>query len=96
MLYGICVVPENRQITIYDRVDLAISTNEFITGQYSQCRLNGIALFITGWLTTLSKEHGVIAIRSMSFVAGGCLLVGVVVYFIIKRGASPPPPVTES
>ncbi|MFT5407362.1 MAG: GPH family glycoside/pentoside/hexuronide:cation symporter [Verrucomicrobiales bacterium] len=53
--------------------------------------LNGIALFITGWLTTLSREYGVIAIRSMSFVAGGCLLLGVIAYFIIKRGETQPP-----
>jgi len=58
--------------------------------------LNGIAIFITGWLTTLSEEHGVIAIRSMSFVAGGCLLIGVLAYFFIKRGAKPPPPPPET
>jgi Na+/melibiose symporter-like transporter len=53
--------------------------------------LNGIALFITGWLTTLSREHGSIAIRAMSFVAGACLLIGVLAYFIIKRSEKTPP-----
>ena len=56
--------------------------------------LNGIAIAVTGVLVTLSNEHGVIAIRGMSFVAGSCLLLGVVVYFLIKRGDSPPPPPT--
>ncbi|MGI9242567.1 MAG: MFS transporter, partial [Verrucomicrobiales bacterium] len=57
--------------------------------------LNGVALFITGWLTTLSNEHGSIAIRAMSFVAGSMLLLGVVLYFVIKRGGTPPPAIQE-
>ena len=58
--------------------------------------LNGLALFILGVLTDMRSSWGTTAVRSMSFVAGACLLAGVVMYFVIKphgkhRGDQPVP-----
>ena len=62
--------------------------------------LNGMAIFIAASLSELkgnlateaNPDGGVIAVRWMSFIAGGCLLVGVLAYLIIKwttpRGAA--------
>lgn len=65
--------------------------------------LNGLAIFIASSLSDL-RSHlnsadpgaGTIAVRWMSFVAGGCLLVGVIAYFLIKRGATPPKAATTT
>lgn len=46
--------------------------------------LNGGALFLLGLLTDLRDSWGTQAVRSMSFLAGGFLLLGVVLYFVIR------------
>jgi Na+/melibiose symporter-like transporter len=48
--------------------------------------LNGLAIWIVGWLLDLSKipEYGTAAIRAMSLTAGGLLAVCVFIYFIIR------------
>jgi Na+/melibiose symporter-like transporter len=48
--------------------------------------LNGLAIYIAGWLLDLSKipEYGTGAIRAMSLTAGGLLAVCVVIYLIIR------------
>jgi Na+/melibiose symporter-like transporter len=48
--------------------------------------LNGLAIWIVGWLLDLSKipEYGTVAIRAMSLTAGGLLAVCVFLYFIIR------------
>ncbi|MDA0811897.1 MAG: MFS transporter [Verrucomicrobia bacterium] len=46
--------------------------------------LNGIAIFIAAALVGYSETIGVIAIRAMSLVAGGCLILGVVGYYCIR------------
>ena len=46
--------------------------------------LNGAALFALGVLTDLRGSWGDQAVRSMSFLAGACLLIGVGLYFAIR------------
>ncbi len=48
--------------------------------------LNGLAIWIAGWLLDLSKipEYGTAAIRAMSLTAGGLLAVCMFIYFIIR------------
>ena len=52
--------------------------------------LNGVAIWICGMLAVRIKMEGdgflvgETAVRSMSFVAGGCLALGVVVYYVLK------------
>lgn len=61
--------------------------------------LNGLAIFIAALLVGFRDVVGVTAVRSMSFVAGGCLVIGVILYFCVRpRRASEPPrgPVPES
>ena len=51
--------------------------------------LNGFAIFIAAALVGYQEEVGVIAIRAMSFVAGGCLVLGVVLYYCARHPGSP-------
>jgi Na+/melibiose symporter-like transporter len=46
--------------------------------------LNGVAIFVMGLLIAWRKDVGALAVRSMSFAAGGCLVVGVVIYLCIR------------
>lgn len=46
--------------------------------------LNGAALFALGVLTDLRASWGDQAVRSMSFLAGTCLLIGVGLYYAIR------------
>jgi Na+/melibiose symporter-like transporter len=50
--------------------------------------LNGLAIWIAGWLLDLSKipQYGTGAIRAMSLTAGGLLAVCVLVYLTIRPG----------
>lgn len=61
--------------------------------------LNGLAIFIASWLSGLRHSlnveqaaSGTIAVRWMSFVAGGCLLLGVAAYLIIRSKPEPTAP----
>jgi len=53
--------------------------------------LNGVAIFIMGLLIAWRQDVGVIAVRAMSFAAGGCLVLGVVVYLCIRDRSKPAP-----
>ena len=46
--------------------------------------LNGIAILLATILVSYQESWGILAIRSMGFLAGGCLLVGVGFYYIIS------------
>ncbi|MEZ5330447.1 MAG: MFS transporter [Verrucomicrobiales bacterium] len=46
--------------------------------------LNGLAIFIAAALVGYSETSGVAAIRAMSLVAGGCLILGVVCYSFLR------------
>ena len=46
--------------------------------------LNGIAVFMASILISLQSQWGVIAVRSMSFLAGLCLILGVVIYYLLR------------
>lgn len=46
--------------------------------------LNGMALVITIQLSAWAKTAGPIAVRTMSYTAGACLLLGVAAYFLIR------------
>ncbi len=46
--------------------------------------LNGVAIFVMGLLIAWRQDVGNLAVRAMSFAAGGCLVVGVVIYLCIR------------
>ncbi|MED6299056.1 MAG: hypothetical protein VX860_03105, partial [Verrucomicrobiota bacterium] len=46
--------------------------------------LNGIAILLAAILISYQESWGSLAIRSMGFLAGGCLLAGVGFYYIIR------------
>ncbi|MDC0048310.1 MFS transporter [Verrucomicrobia bacterium] len=46
--------------------------------------LNGIAILLAAILVSYQESWGILAIRSMGFLAGGCLLLGVGFYYIIS------------
>ena len=46
--------------------------------------LNGIAILLASILISYQESWGSLAIRSMGFLAGGCLLAGVGFYYIIR------------
>ncbi len=54
--------------------------------------LNGVALLLTGVLSALRDDWGVLAVRSMGWLAGGLLFVGVLLYVAVSaqhtRGAA--------
>ena len=52
--------------------------------------LNGIAIFLMGLLIAWREEVGALAVRSMSFAAGSCLIVGVVAYLCIRERSKLP------
>ncbi len=47
--------------------------------------LNGLALAVMFLLVGWRESVGDLAVRSMSFAAGGCLVLGVTVYFFIRK-----------
>ena len=49
--------------------------------------LNGIAIFLASILISFQESWGDMAIRTMSFLAGGCLLAGVGFYYLIRPHA---------
>ena len=59
--------------------------------------MNGVAIWICGMLAVrVSMEDGVLigetAVRSMSFIAGGFLAIGVVFYYVLKALDTPQEP----
>ena len=46
--------------------------------------LNGFAIFIAAALVSYQEVIGINAIRAMSLVAGGCLVLGVVLYYVVR------------
>lgn len=46
--------------------------------------LNGLAVFLASILISLQSHWGIIAVRSMSFLAGVCLMLGVIMYYFLR------------
>ena len=46
--------------------------------------LNGMAVFMASILISMQNQWGIIAVRSMSFLAGLCLIFGVIIYYLLR------------
>jgi len=50
--------------------------------------MNGVAVVLTGILAAYAAEGSTMAVRAMGLLAGACLLVGVVAYYLLKPSPS--------